>query len=72
MDGLRRKVGSCMLTYFWNDSWVGFFPLGVNFDRLFPISEQKRSNMVDIVFGKRWSWCEIFSIGELSLTMSKI
>lgn len=47
MDGIRRNMGSSMLTSFWNDPWI--VPLLLEILLIyFSISEPKRSNVGDI------------------------
>jgi hypothetical protein len=58
-----RKLGNGKSTVFWTTNWIGEAPLSVAFPRLFSLSNQKESNVIDMFEfdgeSRHWSfsWC---------------
>jgi len=61
-DNVCRVVGGGGTTYFWLDTWVGGTPLGIQFPRLFYLSENKGATVREMarrgwgVGGGAWEW----------------
>ena len=47
-SGCRRKIGCRNATMFWENTWLGNNPLMAKFQRLCPMSNQKRSFIYDM------------------------
>ena len=56
--GLWKKVGRGNATLFWEHKWVGDLILKDAFPRLYNISNQKRTLIMDMGFwdGQQWRW----------------
>ncbi|GAU51714.1 hypothetical protein TSUD_265630 [Trifolium subterraneum] len=72
-DGVEKKVGNGLLTYFWFEPWLGGIPLRVQYPRLFQVSQQRDSKVGEMgnwVNGDwRWdlSWRRELFVWEVGL-----
>ncbi|GAU48899.1 hypothetical protein TSUD_98900 [Trifolium subterraneum] len=61
-DGVVRRVGCGVDTFFWTDTWLGGIPFSVRFRRLFELSSFHRVSVADMCAhgwedgGAAWQW----------------
>ncbi|PNX71927.1 ribonuclease H [Trifolium pratense] len=58
VESMVRRLGNGNATYFWTSIWIGDVSISACFPRLFSLSNQKESMIIELCEydGERWNW----------------